>query len=337
MSEHANRKWHVVLTGQLRSPEWLLASVREWAAIPSCGRMLVVTWDEEVAEARDLVAQLEAVGVEMVTAPTPPIRGIGHIWPQTLALKMGLDRLGEDEMVFKTRSDLRIDAGVLESIMTTPGYFDVSVAQRVFEKRIWVPWFERTAPFYLADECFAGRAGDLAKLNNFDESYSLLHPVRCGITHIRRFIHPFRQVTDAFEPALAELGDVGHFAEHRWDRLDALLGDDAYLRLLGSYYAALGSFFRIGCPDGAIEFREWSSGKPQPAIGEMAEAFSSSLATLQDGRHLMTHGEEWLSAALEGRLAGSVGDRFTALLPGVATGPLEIGLNTTEAAPLRAV
>lgn len=304
----------VVLTGQLRMPEMLLASVRSWMAMRDDGvisRVILVTWQEEADKAQELCAQLAQLGVELLTPPMPPIRGIGHVWPQTLALLRGLDLLAnKDAWVLKTRADLAIDPAFLRSLLTTPGYLDPASPSPVFRSRIWLPWFELTKPFYVSDECFLGRAGDLRKLCNFDESYSLLWDIGCGITHIRRFIHPFRAQTNLFEPFLERFTYAGHFEPDRWDRVASLLDDDEFLTTLAAYYTVLATHFRIASPDGAIDFRAWSSGAPQPPMGAMADSFTTQHALDAHGGHLFAHSESWLHAALSGSLTGPLAGRF---------------------------
>lgn len=299
----------IVLTGQLRTPDRLLRSLDEWREMPEIDRVILVTWRDDARAAPDLVREIEARDVDLVVRPFPPVRGIGHVWPQTLALKVGLDRLDPDDLVLKTRADLRIEPTFLRSLVTTPWLLDAPGA--VFGARIWVPWYELTKPFYLADECLLGRAGDLARLNNFDESYSLLHDIGCGVTHIRRFLHPFREVTDAFEPFLERWTDVGHFSHDRWSLLDDLLDEDEFVDLLAAYHAVLASCFRIASPDGAITFRDWSNGAPQPPLGDMREAFREERAAIPGG-HLMAHSEAWLHAALRGELTGRLAERYAA-------------------------
>ncbi|USN97938.1 MAG: hypothetical protein H6810_07015 [Phycisphaeraceae bacterium] len=310
------RPFHVLVTGLLRTPDLLERGVTSWNAMRErrlVGRVLMVTWQSEADRDPDTCARLRDLGVELIVRPDPPIRGIGNVWPQMLAMDIGLDHLDPDARVFKTRADLWLDPALLEAIATTPGYLDLELppgASRVFDQRVWVPWFELTTAFYMSDECLFGLARDLRKLINFDESYSLRYPVSCGITHYRRYLHPFRAITDAFEPFLLRYTDTGLGTPTRWDRLASLLADDAYLRCLASAYAAYASHFRFDSPDGALEFRHWSSGVPQPLFAPLAESFAPAQAGLKLGQ-LFCNADRWLHALLAGELPrDELGDRF---------------------------
>ncbi len=310
----------ILVTGLLRTPELLTRGVTSWNELRARGivdRVLMVTWTSEADREPGLLRTLERAGVELIIRPDPPVRGIGNVWPQMLAMETGLDHLSGEALVFKTRADLWLDPELLESLARTRDYLSAGVppgAGRVFEDRVWVPWFELTTPFYLSDECFLGRAADLRKLINYDESYSLRYPVGCGITHYRRFVHPFRDITDRFEPFLAYFTRTGLGEPDRWECVRHLLASDAYLETLASAYAIYASHFRFESPDGSIQFRDWSSGTPQPVDGPMAASFEPSQAGLSHG-HLFCRNDRWLHRLLSGDLpSDQLGDRFARAL-----------------------
>lgn len=316
----SDRTFSVLVTGLLRTPDRLWSSIEGWNRLRDrkvIDRVVLVTWSSEAEREPALCDALRDAGVEVVVRPDTKIRGIGNIWPQMYAMEVGLDAFQSDETVFKTRTDLWLDPELLTLVACTPGYLDLELpagSARVFERRVWVPWFELTKPFYLSDECFVGRAGDLRLLINYDESYSLRYPVSCGITHYRRFVHPFRGLSSRFEVFLERFTDVGLGTPERWDRLRELLKDDAYLGSLADSYAVLGSHFRFESPDGSIEFRDWSSGSPQPSAGPLAESFDESRQGLESG-HLFCNSDRWLHRLLASELpADALGERFEAEL-----------------------
>ena len=311
-----SRPLNIVVTGQLRTPERFERSLHDWAALRAAGivgRVVVVTWEQEAIERAECCRLVSELGGEIVTRPEPPVRGIGHIWPQTLALDVGLQCFDDHEPVLKTRTDLWMDPTLIRELAAGPAMREPpTLSEVVFEQRVWVPWFELTKPFYLADECFAGLAGDLRKLINYDESYSLLYDIGCGITHIRRFLPAFRANFPVLQRFLDTYTDAGHFSPDRWARVTELLQDDRYLDVLAAYYQILAGAFRIGAPDGAIEFRSWSSGTPQPdPTTRMNDAFVARASGLEPGGHLFAHGEDWLRACLAGELPpDALGSRF---------------------------
>jgi len=314
------RPFSVVVTGLLREPERFRRSVASWTAMRKRGlidRIITVTWQSEAHRDPGACDWLRERGVELIVRPDTKIQGIGNIWPQMLAMDVGLGEVGPGDLVFKTRTDLWIDPALLEAVSQTPGYLDLDVpdgSMRVFDGRVWVPWFEMITPFYLSDECFVGRASDLRRLVNYDESYSLKHEVSCGITHYRRFIHPFRGRSDQFEVFLDRFTDTGLGDPQRDERQAALLDDDAFLRCLAAAYAAIASHFRFASPDRSIEFRDWSSGTPGPGREPMGASFDPSRRGLEIG-HRFCMDDRWLHALLAGELPrDQLGDRFADFL-----------------------
>ena len=310
----------VIVTGLLREPERFDKSVASWNSMRDRGlidRIIAVTWQSEADRDHGFCEDLRAMGVELVVRPDTRVRGIGNIWPQMYAMEIGLDQVDPDARVFKTRTDLWIDPALLEAVTQTPGYLDLAVpdgSAQIFEQRVWVPWFEMMSPFYLSDECFVGRAADLRRLINYDESYSLRFPVACGITHYRRFIHPFRGHSEQFEVFLERFTDtgLGRPDVHAYQR--ALLEDDAFLRCLAFGYAAIGSHFRFASPAGAIEFREWSSCTPSPGIEPLSDSFDVSRCGLTFG-HRFCKDDAWLHGLLSGEHPDDeLGARFGSFL-----------------------
>gem|GEM_PF-3725981 len=284
----------------------------------------MVTWESERERAPERCVQLESAGVELIIRPDCAVRGIGNIWPQMLAMDIGLGVLG-DSSVFKTRADLWIDPAVLEAVASTPGYLDRGSPSisGVFNQRVWLPWFEITTPFYYSDECFFGSASDLRRLINYDESYSLLFKPACGVTHYRRFVHPFRGLSPATELFLERYTDTGIGSDRRWEKLAGLLEDGGYLESVAASYAVLGSCFRVGCPDGSIEFRSWSSGTPSPGSGALASCFAPEGQGLESG-HLFCHDDRWLHSVLAGELPPDpLGARMSAALEAVRSHGLD--------------
>lgn len=313
---------NILVTGLLRTPERLRASIGDWSAMRSEGtaaRVVMVTWESEAERDPDLCAELRDAGVELIIRPDTKIRGIGNIWPQMYSMEVGLDAFEPGDLIFKTRADLWLDPSFLAGVARTPGYLDLDLpdgAARRFERRVWIPWFERSTPFYWSDECFVGLASDLRVLINYDESYSLRYPASCGVTHYRRFVHPFRGISDRTETFLERFTDTGIGRADRWERLSTLLADDTYLSCLAASYAVGASHFRFACPDGVMAFRDWSTGTPEPGDGPMTQAFTPDQAGLEAG-HLFCNDDTWLHRLLAGELpADRLGDRFRHALDG---------------------
>lgn len=183
-------------------------------------RILYVTWD--ISEIDAYVAPaLEWPEVEVVRITPPQVRGTprcqGFVC-QSRNLAAALNLVADPgELVFKMRPDFLIDEAFLADKIANFDRWRVApdFSQRIpiamppspFKARIWVPWADATAPFYMEDAAFMGLAGDLALLANPVAEELVLY---CGdaksinIAHILRFIMPFLKDYPIFTRYLAE-------------------------------------------------------------------------------------------------------------------------------------
>ena len=83
----------------------------------------------------------------------------------------------DSEFVLKTRTDVHIDPEFIRNNLPLSG-----------RNRVWIPWYQRLRPFYMADECFYGTKERIRALVNYDTWYD--NNKMWGITHMRRFAHP---------------------------------------------------------------------------------------------------------------------------------------------------
>jgi len=120
----------VVVTGLLREPEKLRRSVEEWCVLGESGLISLVrmvTWRGERDSSPDLCRWLASRGVEVMVLEEPPIRGLGNVWAQMLALDRGLEGIADEMRVFKTRADVWIDPEYLRRIAWTPGFLESGI------------------------------------------------------------------------------------------------------------------------------------------------------------------------------------------------------------------
>jgi hypothetical protein len=170
-------------------------------------RVLYVTWD--ISEIDAYVAPaLEWPEVEVVRIPPPQVKGTprckGFIYQSrnlAAALKLVAD---PGELVFKMRPDFLIDEAFLADKIANfdrwrvaPDFshrIPIAMPPSPFKARIWVPWADASAPFFIEDAAFMGLAGDLALLANPVADEMVLY---CGdadsvnVAHVLRFAIPF--------------------------------------------------------------------------------------------------------------------------------------------------
>ncbi len=300
---------HVVFTGLPRDLERFEASLRDLDGLRRAGlvgEVRLSTWAGAVDATAGAFWLLRRHGVRLVETPDERDAGEGNIWRQMRSLHEGLEkpgRIGDDELVLKTRCDVGIGRRFLEELIAGGAEPAGEVfGARVFERKVWIPWFEVTKPFYMGDECFFGRAGDLRKLNHFARKlYAGLENPGCGKTHVRRFVHPFLWLDPSVMAGFA--ADVGLFRETRWERLGRLLRTPWYQQALGSYYAIVRNCFSVGTgrtPE-AVNFRAWSTGEVTVDGGSFAGSFDERCSCLPEGRLICAYSGEWIERLLEGR------------------------------------
>lgn len=337
MTTEATPARKILITGQVRSPELLARSLADFAALRAqklLDQVIFSTWRGELQAYPELDRQFRRSGFELIESDPPLIPGTGHIWCQMLNLERGLDPAGPihpHDRVIKTRPDLHMTPGLIAKLLNDESYLspltggdageDCGVVSQVagrpvFSHRIWIPWFEITKPFYMADECFAGRAADLLKLVNYDSRYDILRKMDAGITHIRRFIHPFLEQNGEFELFLRYFGRSGHFSAHRFTILGRNLELDPFIRMLVRYYRVIQSHFRVESDDSEskITFRAWSVPGPAPDPRQVGRNFTSAASWSPSGGHIYAYNTNWIDALLGGAFDHQKlpGDEFAA-------------------------
>ena len=167
--------------GQLRLPGLFLKSLGDLVRLRAegrVGRVLFVTWPGEVDKVAGLSALLNELHVELLVVSPPALKLPGHMAEQMLSLQVALDAFAPTDRVLKTRTDLYLAPGFVAFLAENPDYIATEVADlsslgasdgsvdglaahRFFDQKVWIPWFEISKPFYLADETFLGWPGTL--------------------------------------------------------------------------------------------------------------------------------------------------------------------------------
>lgn len=204
--------------------------------------------------------------LQCITIETKPanIGGIGNVWHQMKALDRALAEVPNDYRVLKIRPDVDVSCAytLLSKLLSGDMCLELSGNNnmpRIFQERIWVPWFEISKPFYLADECFYGNKVDIAKLVNIDIRFDALYDIDTSRTHIRRFIMPYLSEFPFYEDYLYSYGRSYHSDNISQELLNYRLLSPVYSTILAGWYRILSHYFYI-CgyqEDGLIRFRDW--------------------------------------------------------------------------------
>ena len=293
---------NVIFTGLVRDQELFVKSIKDLAELRHenmVDEIIFSTWIGEIDKYDGLRNALEVYDCHLVEGDPPP-RSQSNIWHQMKSLYLGLELIKGNSYCLKTRADLFIKPEFIRKLISDKDYLNISLQDDhnpIFEKKVWIPYFEITKPFYMSDECFFGKTIDIKKLVNFDASYDVLYNIDCGITHIRRFIHPFVQKNTFLKQYLRYAAYSGHFTPFRFEILEYNLKSDFYLRCLAIYYQILHTYFRVESdytPEQFIFRHECIN--PTVALDE--KEFRSNFApkkswNVKDG-HIYAYNEAWL-------------------------------------------
>lgn len=312
-------KTNIIITGLLRNTDMLLKSLIDYKQLQNDGlvdKIIFSTWNGVFDKNKKLRKKIKELGLYLIEAEQPR-RTIGNVWHQMKSLHLGLQVVEEGSYIFKTRSDLYISPNFLRKLITDREYLEINSSiknNKIFSKKVWIPWFEISKPFYMADECFFGLERDLRLLVNFDAAYHLLYNIGTGITHIRRFIHPF---VDEY-PILKEYLHIasrcsGHFKSNRFEILNYSLLSDIYLEYLAVYYMILTTYFRVesNYKSSQIMFREWSESSVVLEKNQFTANFSEGKVCIPGGYHIFAYDEKWLNNLLNRQIHdGEAVERF---------------------------
>lgn len=203
----------VVCCGLLRDVRILLAALHPALQLMQAGtidRVIWSTWEGEPDKLPEGAAYLERMGIEVIQGRFPDQLAVhGNVFQQMLVMDQALDRLDDDALVLKTRTDVVFsDTAALSALLAadlSPGpelQPDGTATPRIFQQKIWVPFFYPAFPFFIGEQIFMGRAGDLRLLNDynlFTEAYRITSRPNEGGAHftsgaapeIRRYMAPF--------------------------------------------------------------------------------------------------------------------------------------------------
>tara|TARA_B110000238_G_C16043496_1_gene402922 strand:+ start:38 stop:1102 length:1065 start_codon:yes stop_codon:yes gene_type:complete len=261
-------------------------------------QIILSTWIGELDKYEDLRKYLIKNDIKIIES-TPPTNCKGSILFQMKALHKGLDHVNDKElMVLKTRPDLYLSNNYLLGIIK----IDLNINDdnvSVFEKKVWVPWFEVTKPFYLADECIYSTFNDMRKLVNYDMIYDSYYRIDSGVSHIRRFIDPFIENYPILQKYLKYLSTTAHGTVNRFEVLDEFMENEDYWKFIYLYYYIVKNYFYIGVNNTeSIEFRKWSE-STIALPKELKEVFKKEYSWDDKLGHIYSENNEWLEEIYE--------------------------------------
>jgi hypothetical protein len=266
----------LLVTGLIRLPERFTRTLEQAKSLMAEGvlsKAVFSTWHGEIEKYPGMRQALNEAGFRIVEAPEPERESIGNIWRQMIAYAAGLTQI-TTPYVLKTRPDVFINEWVIRRLVSEiPRKPFVDLPATPFHERVWAPWMVISRPFYLADECHFSTLQDAWLLHNIDMNYDKWG-VDGGISHMRRYIHPFRDHKEV--RVLSERYPmIGPGCQYK--KMGERLNDPEYIRLLSWYYAIIRRCFDIYTGAGDIEFRPWSIRveRPGPHVISLEDQYAS--------------------------------------------------------------
>ena len=302
----------VLFTGLIREHDVFKKSLNELVELRKRGlvrEIILSTWKGEPSKYSDMLKLFQTARVKIIedeqpaiNAHSPYYKGKDYIWHQMKALENGLKNVDENRFVLKTRSDVYINPKFIEKLALEKEELlkikkDLPKGN-VFRYKVWVPWFELTKPFFMADESFFGSKEDLQKLYNYNQDYFEKYDLGPDVHHVMRYIHPFLEQYPIFQSALdryrkdrslknfvkrtfpnafeylKRFSSLKNISEkNRFSILRRRLEDEEYIHLISAYYSVLHSHFYIDLLSfkNQVVFRDFYAGDLPKSDGETAE------------------------------------------------------------------
>lgn len=260
----------VILCGQIRDDAFFDKIIRIWIELKALGfidQLIYSTWEGELDRFPALETRLRYYGIEIIYGTEPKAWRVGgNYLHQTKQLYNALLAVDSGSWVFKCRPDVYVHFDSLmplfQSVIVAP---PPAADPHIFQRRIWVPYFEATQPFFLSDVVFFGLRDDLLRLCHFDVSYEvngtfeLPDPLeiqkKAAAAETRKYLSLFAY----YFPVLNEYKDVWQYAEYyldkRSDVMDYNFAHPIYWEYMALYFYIMNSYFLIGRPyyDNRIE------------------------------------------------------------------------------------
>lgn len=254
----------IVFCGQIRTPKLFELSLRQVAGMIDRGQVagaVIATWPSEIDAHASLFDRLRHPAIRLVKVNPPSGVTVPHSYFHQMTLLYGALRvLPTDALVLKTRPDILFDLQDLPALAQR--LLDAPLPPRdpfVFERRVWVPQFEATAPFCMNDLLFLATRHDAMQLCNFDMSFELNNffldrpeqrlPEVPSSAEIRRYLHPFCHKFPLFE----EYSEVLHLTyggqPRRNEVMNYNISSNVYWDYMSLYLWIINNYFLIGRPN----------------------------------------------------------------------------------------
>lgn len=305
-------KIDIVFTGLIREYDTFKKSLCDLDKLRKKGlvhNIILSTWIGETAKHPDILEFMDSLNIKIIESKEPEVnlnspyyKNKDFIWHQMKALDVGLANIESKKFVLKTRSDVYIQPDFIEKLAKEKENL-LKIEKNlpngnIFKYKVWVPWFELTKPFFMADECFFGLKEDLEKLYNYNKDYFEKYDLGPDVHHVMRYINPFLEKYPIFYSSLEKFRKDRSLKNYvkrnypvmfeklkkynflkkaseksRFNILNSRLNNQEYVNLLAAYYSVLYSHFYINLTSfkDQIIFRDFYKGELPISDSKIAE------------------------------------------------------------------
>ena len=163
---------------------------------------------------------------------------------QSYLLKNGLRKIKNKKvLIVKLRNDINFKLDQISRLSKLN--FKIFNKKKLLSHKIWVPYFEITKPFYIADEIIVTNYINFKKITSFKKYYGDSF-FDTGQTHINWYLGLFIKKFHKFDNYIKHFGKSYHFNSNRFFYLHKLINNQEYLKILLQYYKILNEYFIVG-------------------------------------------------------------------------------------------
>ncbi|MDB3889152.1 hypothetical protein N9337_00880 [Candidatus Pelagibacter sp.] len=163
---------------------------------------------------------------------------------QSYLLKNGLTKIKNKRvLIIKLRNDINFELSQISKLSKLN--FKTDKRKNILTHKIWIPYFEITKPFYIADEIIVTNYINFKKITSSKKYYGDSF-FDTGQTHINWYLSMFIKKFNIFNTYVKHFGKSYHFNSTRFFYLSKLLNNQEYLKILLQYYKILNEYFIVG-------------------------------------------------------------------------------------------
>jgi hypothetical protein len=248
-------KRSVIFCGKIRTPysfKNAVSGLLELRRRQEIDQIILSTWHEEVDQHSDLVTWLGENDVDIVGITPPPPSYDNNYFIQATQLQHGLRLVPDGAWVLKTRPDMRLTTEHIPSLFARVATARPLASGACFRRKVWVPYYEASAPFAISDQAFLGLRSDIAKLCHLDALPEVNGNFGRDVKNntisaeIRRYLPVFLGSYPLFEGYYEAQAQFGGSKERRDRAIKYMIDEDIYLKWIASYFIIMHTHFIVG-------------------------------------------------------------------------------------------